>query len=396
MRIGVEATCFSNKRGYGRFTRSLLRALLALDRRNSYVFFIDSSKQLFDLPNGAEVIRIPTKFPALQAASANSHRSLRDVWLVSRTIARQRLDVLFFPSVYTFVPVFSRVPKLVAVHDTIPELFPALVFPTRISHFFWKRKMQLCRWQANMILTVSDYSRRCLVQHLGISPSRIRVVPEASDSSFRPLAEPASNGFLNRYGMTSEDAFLLYVGGFSPHKNLFQLLDVFGQLRMQAGLENLRLVLAGDFSEDAFYSCYQELRQKAAQANLDKHIVFTGFASDVTLLHLFNLARVVVLPSHAEGFGLPAIEAAACGTPVVATTCSPLPELLGKGGLYVSPTDPQGLLVALKRVLTEDALRREMGAAGLRAVSVLTWENSARRLLATLEEVARNQRDHAI
>ncbi len=388
MRLGVDATGWSNKRGYGRFTRGLLHAVVALDRKNSYVLFVDSDEQLFELPRGVEVVSVPTRVPAVQAASARGRRSLRDLWMIGWMVAQQRLDAVFFPSVYTFFPIPSRVPKLVTIHDTFPEMFPQLVFPTRAAQFFWKSKVFLSRLQADLILTVSEYSRRCLTQYLGISPARTRVVEEAGDPVFQPLVEPDCNGLMRRYGMAACDPFVLYVGGFSPHKNLSMLIEVFQTLLADARLRNLRLVLVGDYTGDSFYSCYPELREKVAAAGLDDRVVFTGFVPDSELVYLLNLARVVVLPSFAEGFGLPAIEAAACGTPVVATTASPLPELLGAGGLYVSPTDRPGLLAALTRVLTDRELHRRMSKAALQAARRLTWENSARRLLSIFEEVA--------
>lgn len=392
MRIGVDATCWSNKRGYGRFARALLNNLLAIDRANSYVFFEDSAEPAFELPRTAEVVSVPTGKPAVQAASADGRRSLRDLWRMSQAVSRHALDLFFFPSVYTFYPILNRLPKLVTIHDTIAELFPKLVFPTRASQLAWKAKLALGRWQATTIVTVSDYSRQCLIRHFGIPPSRLRVVNEASDPIFCPLDRAEGNGLLPRYGLSDGDPFILYVGGFSPHKNLPLLLDVFQDLWRRPGLENLRLVLVGDYTGDSFFSGYRELREKVAKNRLDSRVVFTGYLPDSQLVVLLNRARVLVLPSYSEGFGLPAIEAAACGTPVVATTASPLPGLLGEGGLYVAPDDRAGLTANLAEVLTNAELRGRMGAAGLRAARSLTWENSARQLLSIFEEVAGSAR----
>ncbi len=387
MRIGIDAACWDHKRGYGRFARALLRTAVALDRKNSYVFFQDSAEQGFEFPEGVEVVSVTTRAPAIRAASAAGRRSARDLWAMNRAVARHKFDIFFFPSVYTFFPVSGRARKIVTVHDAIPELFPDLVFPSWASKFYWAAKRRLAQWQADVILTVSEYSRRCLVQKLGIPAARIRVVGESFDSSFHPLTAPAGNGFLRRFGIGPGDPYLLYVGGFSPHKNLFLLVDVFRELLADPRFGELRLVLAGDYAEDSFFSCYRELRQAVAREGLEERVVFTGFVPDETLVELLGLARCLVLPSFSEGFGLPAVEAAACGTPVVATTASPLPELLGEGGLYVAPADRRGLFEALACVLTDVELRKRMRDAALRAASSLTWENSARQLLAVFEEV---------
>ncbi len=387
MRIGVDATCWANKRGYGRFTRSLLGSLVALDTKNSFVFFTDSPETTFELPSTVEIIRVPTKTPTVEAASAKGRRTLRDLWAMSRTVSRHELDVFFFPSVYSYFPVLGRVPKLVTIHDTFPELFPHLVFPDRKARLLWKAKQSLAKLQASLIVTVSDFSRRCLIKYLGIPGSRIRIVNESFDPIFRPLAHDQEDGHLDRYGIDKNGPFLLYVGGFSPHKNLSMLLDVFREIVLDFRFRDLRLVFAGDHDGDSFYSCYDELRAAVIKEGLEERVIFTGYVPDETLVHLFNRARVVVLPSFGEGFGLPAMEAAACGTPVVATNCSPLPELLGEGALYISPTERGELLGQLVRVLTDEELRRKMRRAALQAASSLTWQNSARQLLAIIEEV---------
>ena len=388
MRIGVDVTCWSNKRGYGRFARALLSHLLAIDSVNSYVFFEDSAQPLFDLPEGVEVVSVSTRRAAIQAASVDGRRSLHDLWRMSRAVSRQSLDLFFFPSVYTFYPILNRVPKIVTIHDTIAEFFPQLLFPTWTSQLAWKAKVAMGRWQATTIVTVSDFSRQCLGRHFGIPASRMRVVSEASDAVFRPLGKTEGKGLLQQYGLSEQEPFMLYVGGFSPHKNLALLLDAFRELVRRRGLESLRLVLVGDYAEDTFFSCYRELREKVAKNQLNDKVVFTGYVPDSQLVVLLNRARVLVLPSHCEGFGLPAVEAASCGTPVVASTASPLPGLLGEGGFYVAPDDGAGLTARLAEVLTSPDLRRRMSEAGLRAARSLTWDNSARQLLAVFEEAA--------
>jgi glycosyltransferase involved in cell wall biosynthesis len=390
MRIGVDATAWANTRGYGRFTRTLLKAAVALDQENSYVFFADSAELPCPLPAGVEVVLVPTAVPAVKAASAGGRRSLADLWAMNRAVVREPLDLFFFPSDYTFFPILKRLPKLVTIHDATAELYPHLVHNSRRARFYWGVKQFIARRQAELILTVSGYALRCLMQTLRIPASRMRVVGEAADPVFRLLARPEAGDLLERHGLKAGDPFLIYVGGFTPHKNLMMLLDVFRQMTDHPAFGRLRLVLVGDYSGDPFFSCYPELRRAVAKARLEGRVIFTGLIADEPLAHLLNLSRVLVLPSFSEGFGLPAIEAAACGTPVVATTASPLPELLGEGGLYVEPSDRQGLLDALTRVLTDEVRWREMRQAALKAAASLTWENSARQLLAIFEEVRKS------
>ncbi len=391
MRIGVDATCWSNRRGYGRFTRGLLQALLTIDHQNHYVFFVDEEPKEFLLPEGVEVVRIAAEVPTARAAAANGHRSLKDLWAAGHAISEQKLDLVYFPSLYSYVPLVSAVPKLVTIHDAIPELFPELVFPTWRSKLFWRVKAKLGCVQARLVLTVSDYSRRCLIEQLKIPPARLRVVSEASDPAFRPLKRPDGRMLYARWGLSPETRFLAYVGGFSPHKNLALLIDVFRELQAQPQFADLHLLLVGDHEGDAFYSCYRQLVDQVRQLGLQARVVFTGYLGDDDLVVLFNLAEAVVLPSFCEGFGLPAVESAACGTPVVATTRSPLPELLGEGAISVEPNDRAGWRDAIARVLSDIKLRERMRAAGLAAAGRLSWQNSAHQLLSIFEEVPRNR-----
>jgi glycosyltransferase involved in cell wall biosynthesis len=387
MRIGVDATCWSNRRGYGRFTRDVLNATLALDRDNHYLFFVDEAEPEFAYPQGVELRHIPAKVPTIRAAAAEGSRSLRDLWTASRVMSRAPLDIFFFPSVYSYVPLTCRVPKIVAVHDVIADLYPDMLFPSRRSKFLWNLKMKMGCAQAAVVVTVSEYSRRRLAELRGIPEDRLRVVSEASDPAFHPVKPPPWTEHLAGLGLSPSSRFVLYVGGISPHKNLRMLVDAFREAQSRAGLGDTRLVLAGDYQGDVFHSCYRELVDYLRATNFSERVVFTGYVDDRDLLGLLNAAQVLALPSFCEGFGLPAVEAAACGTPVVVTTESPLPEVLGAGAIAVSPEDRAGWSEALARLLGDEALRVQMGADALAAASQLSWQNSARQLLAIFDEV---------
>ena len=388
MRIGVDATCWPVRRGYGRFTRALLTAALAIDRKNEYVFFVDSDSREFPLPQTrAEIRRVASTVPAFTAAAANGRRALRDIWSLSRAISREPVDLFFFPSVYSYVPVTNAVPKIVTVHDIISDLYPELVFPTLRSKLFWRAKVKIACAQARMILTVSEYSRRCLSDYMKIPAAKLRSVNEASDPVFERLKIVDGNALLARLGLSPGARFLTYVGGFSPHKNLRLLVDVFSQLRSKASFSDVRLLLVGDFEHDVFYSCYSQVVEQVRQAGLQERVIFTGYLRDEDLVILLNLTQALALPSFCEGFGLPAVEAAACGAPTVVTTESPLPDLLGDGTIGVAPNDRAGLLKALETILGDPARQEAMSEAALAAAARLSWENSARQLMEVFEEV---------
>jgi glycosyltransferase involved in cell wall biosynthesis len=387
LHIAVDATCWQNTRGYGRHARGLLSTLVRIDRSNRYVFFVDSEANFQTLPSEAEIRLVRNSMPATLAASNNGHRSVADLWRMSRAMSDREFDLLLFPTIYSYVPVFSRAKKIVIIHDVIPEKYPDLTVPRRVARVFWNTKVALGRWQADAIVTVSDYSRRGIVEHFGLSPERVFVVGEASDPVFRVLERPQLNEHLRAAGIPQGGRLVVYVGGFGPHKNLESLLAVFAKLTAQNGFTNVILVMVGEYGKEVFHSAYKTLISKVHELGVSNKVIFTGYLADEDLAVLLNLATVLVLPSLIEGFGLPAVEAAACGCPVVATTASPLSNLLGAGALYIDPKNPQDLESAVSRVLTSEELRERMRRDGLAAARELTWEAAARQLISVFERV---------
>ena len=229
MRIGVDATCWQNKRGYGRFTRELLEAVLEVDKFNEYLFFVDSDAgESAELPSKVQKIVVNTGVAAIEAASADGRRSLGDVWAMSREVLRHRLDLFFFPTVYSYFPIFNRTKIIVTLHDVIAEHHPDLIFPNARSKFFWGLKQKAAIRQADIIATVSEYSKQQIIEYFGVAPSRLRIISEAARPAFRVLDnDDAMSRTLERYNIASGEKFLLYVGGISPHKNLSTLVSAF-------------------------------------------------------------------------------------------------------------------------------------------------------------------------
>lgn len=389
MLIGVDATCWNNLRGYGRFTRSILGTLLVQDQINRYLFFAD--RQTIEtlgtaFPSQAEVVPVDTKQAPAQAASAQGRRSILDLFQMTRQVSRHKLDVFFFPSVYTYFPLLNRSRQVLTIHDVIPEKFPKQVFPNPRLRRFWQMKMALAKRQAHLVLTVSEHSKQGIIQELKIKPARLRVIGEGVDPVFQPLTSlEGANVVLNRYGLQLEEPFLLYVGGISPHKNLERLLEAFAKLRW-----NGKLALVGDYQGDVFYSSYQPLSQKVTELGLAGRVIFTGFVPDNDLVYLYNLAQAVTLPSLDEGFGLPALEAAACGVPVISSQESSVREILGEAGTYFDAYQPENIKEALQMVLDNPALRQGCRESGLQRAQTFTWSRAAIQLRAVLEEAGRS------
>jgi len=181
MRIGVDATCWANARGYGRFTREICAALVELAPQDEFVFFADplSAKGFALAAPNVRLETVEQRSAPTQAASADGNRSPADMLRLSRAVARERLDVFFSPSVYTYFPLPPRLRALVTVHDTIAERFPELTLPSARARLFWRLKVRLALYQARLILTVSEYSAREIAEVLGVAREKIRVSGEA-------------------------------------------------------------------------------------------------------------------------------------------------------------------------------------------------------------------------
>jgi len=387
MRIGVDAACWSNQRGYGRYTRELLKAVVELDRNNEYLFFLDPETNRMDnFPVGIKRIVVDVSETPSLAASASGHRSLRDVWKMGKTVSKENLDILFFPSVYTYFPVFGRAKKVIGIQDVIAEQFPELVFTNRRHRFFWNLKVWMAIKQADLILTLTEFSKKGIMKHFRIEGSRIRVTSAAADNIFRPIHErDSSYKILSRFGLDFSTKFILYVGGIAPHKNLSVLVKAYSKLIKDSSYKDVKLVLVGDYEKDPFL-IDRKIKDEIKRLDLTDTIIFTGFLPDKELVYLYNAATILVMPSFCEGFGLPALEAMACATPVIGSKTTSLPEVVGNAGLFFDPNDPDELLEKLLHILGNDNFRKQLRDRSIKRASTFSWQKSAAQLLAAFEE----------
>ncbi|MCI0396179.1 MAG: glycosyltransferase family 4 protein [Chloroflexi bacterium] len=392
MLVGIDATCWSNPRGYGRYARGLLSALLATRLSHDYVFFVDQHTQAtWPLPAGAQVVTVATSEAPTIAASANGRRSARDILAMSRAVARLPLDVLFYPTVYTYFPVVTRAKIVLGIHDVIAEEYPHLIFPNYRQRFLWRAKSWMAHHQADYIVAVSEHAREGIIRRFGWNPDRVWVVGEAPDPIFRPITDQAAlRPALARQGLAPEARFIICLGGLNPHKNLGILFEALAELHRQTAYADLQLILVGPAEEDSFTPGVAQARQMVAGLGLEGIVRFTGYLPDEEVACLLSAARLLVMPSVNEGFGLGAVEAAACGTPVVATRNSPLPRLLTGGGLFIDPRRPGELRIAVAELLEDEHRWQEMSRVALEQARKLTWEYAAGQfleLLAAIEEV---------
>ncbi len=389
MRIGVEACTWSNRRGYGRFTRELVSAMVARHAEHRFVLVVDAhTAREGRFPANAETLVVDTEVQPTRAAAADGSRSVRDVWRMSRAIARARFDVVLFPTRYTFVPLPGGTPAVLTIHDATDVTQPRLLFPTLRSRLLWRLKSGIAIRRANRIVTVSSDARRQIAAAFGLNEASIVVVSEGPDAGFHPRpGDPEVERVRSRYRIPQAARLLLYVGGISPHKNLQALLRAAAMVRQEES-QGWHVVLVGDYQGDSFLGCYHELVDLVRALGIGECVTFTGFVPDEDLALLYNAAAMLVLPSKGEGFGLPVVEAMACGLPVAASNRNSLPEVLGGAGLLFDPDSDQAIAACILRLLRDPALCAELRARGLTRAEAYNWGAGADTMVRVLEEAA--------
>jgi len=386
MRIGIDGSCLSNRRGFGRFARRLVEAMARRDTPHRFMVFVDApSAGTVEVPEAFERVVVDVGEAPSRAASAQGRRRWRDMITMGRAVSRRGLDVMYFPATYSFFPVWNAGRLVVTMHDTLPLQHPELVFPRLGGRIAWRLKEAAAARWADRIVTVSQASRRAIQDWLGRPDPRIRVITEGPDPIFGPRGDgPESDAVLRRHGLRPGERYLLYVGGLSPHKNLPRLVEAFAH---SAGAD-VRLVLTGDV-HDVFHTCVPAIRAAIERHDLGGRVLLTGFVPDEDLVFLYGRAYALVQPSLLEGFGLPAVEAMACGTPVIASRAGSLPEVISEAGAFFNPTDVDSIAAAIGGFLAEPGHRDRLAHIARDRSSRFTWAAAAGALLACFDELDR-------
>jgi len=361
MKVGIDAHALgSHLGGNETYIRNVIRALGEVDPDGDYTLFLSphSPHAPSESIVGAErmrrvvvrphnpLVRIPLTFPL--------------------ALARERIDVVHVQ--YVAPPVCpARV--VVSVHDIAYERYPQFFTPGEVARF--RALVPLTIRKAAAVLTLSEFSKRDIVRRYNVPPDKITVTYLAADPMFRPIHDASRlSAVREKYG--TGETFILSVGNLQPRKNLRTLIDAYVRLR-RAGVTRHKLVLVGKkawLSDDIFAA--------ARASGYAGELVFTGYVPGEDLVTLYNAADIFVYPSIFEGFGLPPLEAMACGTPVVCSNTSSFPEVVGDAALMVDPLDVDGLAEAMSRSLRDAALWTRLSARGPRQSTLFSWEHTAR------------------
>jgi glycosyltransferase involved in cell wall biosynthesis len=373
MRIGIDAHAIGARQGGNEtYIRGLIKSLAEIDGDNLYTIYLANAAAAARWREGFtnryknfSVRLLPPPTPLVRVP----------VYLTYE-LFRRPVDVLHVQ--YT-APPFCRVPVVVTIHDLAFERMPETF--TRRGSFQLKLTVRRTAKKAARIATVSEYSRQDLLNIYNLPPEKVAVTYNGVESGFtpRPSTPNEAEEVRRRFGVSRD--FLLAVGSLQPRKNLVRLIQAYARLRSERKDFSPQLVIVGRKLWLANEIFDEVKRQRWAD-----DVILTGYVADEDLPALYRAARAFVYPSLFEGFGLPPLEAMACGTPVVTSDVSSLPEITGDAALLIDPNDERALANSLIEIVNNDRLREELREKGIHQAKKFTWRDAAEKTLRLYQE----------
>lgn len=367
MRIGIDARLTHyRKAGISQYTEQLILGLSRIDASDEFVV-------LESIRNHHRVIEHP-RFSVRRVLTPCHHRF--EQFTLPLELASLGLDVLHSPDFIPPLRVKSR--SVITIHDLVFLLYPH--FLTKEAAAYYGQIDQAVQ-RADAIIAVSHATKKDVRQLLGVPEHKITVIHEAASPVFRPCrSDELAERVRGRFGIRGD--FLLFVSTIEPRKNVPTLLRAFRQL-LDSYSVDVELVLAGEKGW-----LYDEVYDLTKRLDLQNDVLFLGRVSTEELVWLYNTAQALVAPSIYEGFGLTPLEAMACGTPVLVSNVSSMPEVVGDAGILVDPADLDELTVGMWRILDDSDLRETLIAKGFARASVFSWDKAAEETLALYRSLA--------
>jgi glycosyltransferase involved in cell wall biosynthesis len=372
MRICIDTSPAVHRRaGLGRYAQELTAALLAADAENEYVAF-------YHRPRDAQIDPPLDRVPHLTTSLDTKPWRFAALLGQSLNIPQDRM----FPGIDLFhatdhlLPRLTRIRTVFTLHDLIFRLYPGTHKP--LNRWFLTLVMPSFLRAADAVITVSEHTKRDAVRFYDVDEAKIHVIYEAVDARFRPAPAEAIARVRQAHSLPRD--FILSLGTIEPRKNLTALLEAYRVLRDRGS--EVRLVVVGKKGW-----LYEGFFRRLGELGLENEVVFTGFVPDADLPAIYSAAELFVFPSLYEGFGLPVLEALACGAPVVTSDRSSLPEVAGDAALLVDPTSVGDLAEAMSTVLDSKDVQAELKAKGPRQAARFSWDKAARETLAVYHSV---------
>lgn len=370
LRIGINAHLLSTSSTYraagtNQYVAALLGALRGIEPPEEIWAYLSAVHIPVDLQPSERFVlrrsRWPTWRPAVRVLWEQS------VW--PALLRRDGIDVAH--GVANVLPIAWSGPSVVTIHDLSFLLEPGTFPRSNRAYLAWM--VALATRRADRIIAVSESTRRDVIRLLGAPPEKVERVYEAADARYQPRQENELAAFRQAHRL--EAPFILFLGTVEPRKNVVRLIDAYAELRRR-GCTNWPLVIAGGVRPGN-----EGVRGHAIAAGLGDVVRFVGFIPEMEKPLWYNCACLFVYPSLYEGFGIPVLEALACGTPVVASDRSSIPEVVGEAGVLVDPTEVLSIAEGMQRVLEDSRLRERLRSAGPPQASKFNWRRAAEETL---------------
>ena len=381
MNIGLSIEHLHGKKtGVGQYGFNLALNLAKIDNNNNYFLFSPSPLAKGDVDRVSGYSNIKLLDHNFFEKSISNDIILIPLWLhlyLPYLCKKSGVDVYFNTgSIWPLLPFRLAERQLVFIHDVIPLLFPECYYKHTRYYYRLSRKIHLNTY--DQILVNSETTKSDLVDHLGVPQERISVTLLGRDDRFMRIDDIAKNQRVReKYGLP--ESYLLFTGTLEPRKNITGLLEAYGKGRAR---KSLKLVITGKKGW-----LYDEIFETVKKLNLQDRVVFTGFVEDHDLPSIYSMAKVFVYPSLYEGFGLPVLEAMACGVPVVASNVRSIQEVTGQAAILVDPQNVEALAESIDQVVfSAEHIYKQLSRASVARAAQFTWEKTAQQTMAVILE----------
>ncbi len=374
MRIAIDARMGDTRGGIGVYIRELISHLADIDKKNQYFVIVNKHGDGSFVPSA-------DNFTILVSSITRKHYFIKDLWnlfFLPFLLKANNIDIYFNPRYV--LPIFKGKTKMVVtMHDMIAFLYPE-IWPG-ISGFRIRSYIKYSSQRADIIITISSWAKKDIVRILNIPKDKIKVIYNGINKKlFKSISDLSLERLVKRkYGIRKK--FILTVGPLGARKNHDRLIDAYGILP-KCIRENYQLIVIGEKK-----GTYNNLLKKASKTCPADDIVFTGFIPEKEMPIVISAASLFVFPSLYEGFGIPLLEAMACGTPILASNVSSIPEVVGGAALLFDPYNLNEMANAIDKAINDKDLRQKLVQRGFEQIKKYSWENTAKEILGVFKKV---------